>query len=168
MVTTFRIEIDPSPKKLASLFGDRVPKLMKDYRPAWRQLLPVLAQEMSKTIESEGKNLGVRWAPLKRGTVARKKRAGQSGAALQGTGRLLAQVSSKTKGKVSLTRTKVVFGPNKDSYKFIQNFGSRRRGLPARQYIGLTRNMRESALNFMDDLVGQRLDKIASEFERLR
>lgn len=125
-------------------------KKTKDLRPAWRKLVPILAEMVRGNIEGKGSPIGVSWAPLSPHTKARKARLGQGRAALVQTGRLLATVSKASKGRRSLGRSRVKFGP-REKYAFVQHFGSKSKNIPARPYLGWTVRGTRAAITLVED-----------------
>ena len=122
---------------------------LRDWRAAWRAILPRLAAGLQAVWFSAGAELGERWPELKPETVRRKEREGRGRSMLLYTERLLRTISSPTRGKRSLTKKRVAFGP-KDRYAFVQHYGSKERGIPPRPFIGITKTMEGDITTLMD------------------
>lgn len=162
MPVQIAFHVDPSPKQIARELGS-LSRSFSDWKPAWRALLPILADEMRATLEGEGVPIGARWPELDPETLKRRTRAGirgQGRMALQSTGRLLATVSSPSAGLRRMTGTQLRFGPN-ERYQFVQHFGSKRRGIPARPFIGWTPRGERAAIDAMDQRARALLDRAA-------
>lgn len=150
--------------KIESSFdGERIAKEIrafakktKDLRPAWRKLVPILAEMVRGNIEGRGSPIGVSWPALNPQTVARKARLGKGRATLVQTGKLLSTVSKASKGRRSLGRSRVKFGP-RDKYAFVQHFGSKSKNIPARPYLGWTVRGRRSAVMLVEQHLTQLL-----------
>lgn len=165
MVGEFKVTVNPSMKALARIIKNLGPKY-KDWRPAWRKVLPIMASEMANNLRSEGAPIGARWTPLKQATLERKMREGLTSAALVASSLLLNTISSKTKGRRSLTRSKVSFGPNK-LYQLIQQFGVRSRGVKGRRYMGLTTHLIEQTMLAMNNHSANLLAQASREISGL-
>jgi len=122
---------------------------LKDWRPAWKRLLPHLADGLRDNINSQGGRLGRSWAPLTMAWRRRKQRLGKGRAPLVFSGKLLSLVSSPRRGKRSLTKKRLKFGPNK-KYQFVQHFGDKRGNLPEREYIAWNTKMDKRRQQIMD------------------
>lgn len=142
-----KVSLAPSVKTIHAamkeLDGD-----LGDWKSVWRQMIPICAAETSRNITSKGSNLGVNWPALSQATLRKKSRSGER-AALVASGRLL-RIMGSNKGKRSITKRKMAFGtPGSDRYMYVQHFGSKKRRIPARNYLGITPRIEKSAEKLM-------------------
>lgn len=169
MAFEFKVVIDPSPRALARILGEK--KRWRDWRPSWRRSLPAIASGLARNIRGQGAPIGSRWPALSSETLKRRGRSGRGRAALVATGQLLAQISSTSGGarggRRSLTRGRVRFGiPASKTYGYVQQFGSKTRRIPARPFIGWNTPMRNAVLDQMEAQAKRQVAEIAREINR--
>lgn len=133
-------------------------KGLKDYRKAWRRLVPFVALEIRTLIVTQGRSAGIHWPALKQATLRRRRRGrGSDRAALQMTGKLIRNVGTR-RAKKTLSRKGVSFSA-RQRYEFVQHFGSKRRGIPARPFLVLTprsvQHAQKLVLEQVDDVLGK-------------
>jgi phage gpG-like protein len=116
-----------------------------DFRPAWQEARGPLAQGLARNLDSQGGALGVRWPPR----VTRSSRP-----PLVRTGRLRATIGSATLGTRTLTSRRLVLGPDQ-RYQFVQHYGSEKRRIPARPFLGWT----EAMVRAVEDAVGRHVER---------
>lgn len=150
MPLELRFKATPDPMKYFAGIKD-IARQLHDFREPFRQLVPVVGSEMARTIRERGAPIGAPSWPAHSPATIRRYGAGQH-ALLQRRGRLLREVYRS--GKRRLSKTEFRYGPNK-KYQFVQQFGSGKRGIPARPFIGLTEPMIAIATALMDQHVAR-------------
>jgi len=122
----YRLHIDPSPVKLAKELGG-LGEDFGDWKPVWRELRSDLADGLRKVFDQKGRPLDAgMWPPDDRAYVQRKTRKGFPSSQLIRTGRTIDQVTSPTRGVLSMRKSALVFGAKGPHVRAIQ-FGFRRR-----------------------------------------
>lgn len=168
-VFKYQIKIDPSPVKLAALIGG-LGKEFNDWRPAWRRLAPHMAAGIAENFQTQGGAIGESWPPLTDRYVTRKARGGGGRATLVLSGKLLAEATSP-QGVVSMTGIALRFGTS-IPYSRAMNFGftpkGGRGGVPRRPFMGWNQNMKDAALEAMNDHASDLLDRAAKRIDELR
>ena len=117
-------------------------KLMKMESPKVfgdsRQLMKILAADMEKEVGLRFRNSkdpqGNSWKPLSEYTIKRRRK--RSNKPLLDTGLLRNSISPRT------TETEAMVGTNLD-YAKTQQMGDKKRGIPAREYLGFSGNQIE-------------------------
>jgi hypothetical protein len=140
-----RFKATPDPMKFFDGIQD-IKRQLQDSRAVWRQLEPVIGSEMARSVREQGAPIGApTWEPHSPATIARY--GAKQHAMLQNKGKLLRDVYRG--GRQSLTKGQMRWGPKKRE-QFVQQFGSEKRGIPSRQFVGLTEPMNTSAVALMD------------------
>ena len=142
----------PTPKAQARALNIAAKKF-EDYRPAWRKLLPNLAQEMGIIVNSRGRALEGRWPPLSTKTIKQKKHD----TPFVRTGKTLSDLTTPRKGKRKLTRKMIAYGPT-ERFAYVFHYGVDKRQ-PSRTLIGWTENLRGKADEFISDRAQELIDE---------
>lgn len=121
-------KMDPSPDVLAKSFRS-LRSEMRDWRDAWRDLLPVVSQDQKASFGA----LAGMWPALKQASIRRK---GGGRETLVMTGRLRRSLGKK----LSLRKMSLRVGTSL-KYAAPHQFGSRKQGIPARPFIALDEKM---------------------------
>lgn len=112
-----------------------------DFRPAFKDIVPVLAAGVQQNIQSQGGTLGKPWAPLSESALRKKLRYRKARSILHSSGRLI-RYSTTPSGKRSLTKRVLRFGPPL-RYPAILHFGVKgKKNLPARPFLAFSGKMR--------------------------
>jgi hypothetical protein len=130
-----RVDMTPPPPLLRRMC-EAASEAYADLRPAWRRLVPRVAEGIRENFSTRGRSLGVPWFPLTRAYIERKRRKGQSSAELLATRRLFNTVTSE-QGVLSLTRSSLQFGVRLSEFPQAGalNFGHFDTKQPARPFI---------------------------------
>jgi phage gpG-like protein len=180
-VVKFRIQWAVSSAHVARVF-DAFGEDLRDWSPAMIRVRLILAEMFRSIFASNGTALGAQadvgvgvadvssgWAPESVETLHRKMRSGNSSATLHLTGVLEASLTNAegTTGsirKISAGRDglpTVLFG-TRLPYAAPNNFGSRKHGLPARPFMGITDEAREAIVDSLNAHLRDRLAAAAA------
>lgn len=159
----YGITVSPSPALLAKAFG-LAAEDFSDWRAAWQMLAPALAQGLRSNIESRGGAISESWPGPDPAYVRRKARQGFGRADLVYLGIMVRQVTSATGGILALTKRSIRFGTRVTQARAV-NFGSSKRGIRARRFMGWNPQMTAAADAAATALAKTNLAKLA---ERLR
>lgn len=152
----FSITIEPSPKILAQSF-EQLAEDLKDWRPAWRQMLrPVFIEGVEKNLGTQGGSLQDKWPPLDPAYYVRKRRMG-SRMTLKLTGRLRGSMRT-----LRLTKRLVSYGTTVPYARAVQ-YGKGRIG--RRRFVSWSPEMKARATAIMNAYVEQ---AVAAAAERIR
>lgn len=138
-----RFVVNPSPVALSKILGGLGPEF-RDWRPAWRRLVPVIASGIAENISSRGASIGVPWAPVDARYARRKASEGKGRLDLFVTGWLIDDVTSPD-SVVALTPRRLSFGTQTNPYARAVNFAGRKR------FMGWNQRMEIGAALIMDD-----------------
>jgi len=127
---------------------NRLAKGLGDMRPAWRQALPLISQELVLNAQSRGSRAGASWPALEQATIRRKRREGRGRAQLNWTGATLRDLGSPRKIKRGLAKRKLRVGLKKDYQNALQR---------ERPVIALTPRMIRATFRAVDSHVGRLL-----------
>lgn len=145
MPLQLKFNVSPDPMR----FFDGIQSIkaqLRDFREPFRQLVPIFGSELARSLREGGKPIGApAWAPHSKASVQRF--GAKQHALLINRGRLLRELYKS--GKQKLTKSVLRYGPKRQGY-FVQQFGSKKRGIPARQYVGMTEPMSNAALALME------------------
>lgn len=164
----------PSLMKVAKVL-EGSPRRFSDFRPAWQQLLPFLAEGLEQNLKSGGDSLGARFPELATSTAAFRQRIGLGTQILIRRGDLLSNVANPSSAKRQLTRSMLRVGPSAElgRYPFVLHYGSPSAGkggrsrIPARPYIHLSESMRTVSLNVVNAHAIRMLGELAEELRAL-
>jgi hypothetical protein len=108
-IINFGFEVNPSPQKLGEAFN-AASKSLKDYRPAFRLLTPIMAAGFKKAIDTKGASIGRAWTQSTDAYLRRKARNGFGRADFVLTGLLTRTISSPSGVMLSLGTRAARFG----------------------------------------------------------
>ena len=159
------IEMEPAPEHIRAELR-RLRISLRDWRPVWRQLFPLVHRGLAANIRSSGATLGVGWPALSDATLARRKRSKASGTATMiATGALLRSLESGRGRRVkrSITKSRMTFGP-RETHPYVQHFGGRK--VPARPFLWWPESVRKQAYLMRDAHIASLLASAAARMER--
>lgn len=154
------LSVDPHPSVISSAWRSASEKL-KDWRPAWRKILPVMSSGLSGVIRSGRGPGGETWAAQNQTYVKRKSAKGFGRTDLVRTGAMLSQIQSQSNGKIRLGPKSVSFGTDKP-YARAVNFGVRGK-IGSRLFMGWTTGMREEAVRVYEERTREILASVIME-----
>ena len=139
-----------------------------DIRPIRLALHKIIAEDLAANITSQGANIGRTWRPLESETIKARKRKGIGGTEpLQATGATLSSVST---GNSTSTRTRFRYalksiGKHRDKALQVQNYGSEKLNIPARQFLYLSIKARELINAKIKEALGISIDKLSEDIK---
>lgn len=160
--------VQPHPDEIRKRYSE-LGKGFGDMRPAFKELLTEVVAEHKKIVSTQGATLGEKWRPLKetyKKQKAKDKKAKKK-EILQRTGKLVKTITTK-KGKMSLTKKKLVFGVRGAHVRALYFGQSRGKGgIIARHFLGATASLKNKAskifLERVEYLVEKANQKIAAQ-----
>jgi hypothetical protein len=148
----WRISTDPSPTKIAEIYGDLSRRLV-DWRGAFQQMVPLIVAGEKAIFASKGSAIGEPWSPVKEVYAKRKERAGLGRTDMHRTGVLQAFLTSPL-GVIAMTKKRLVFGTDLP-YARAVHFGQKRR------IIGWT----PDAVRETESIMGSQAQRLCNEAE---
>lgn len=159
MTASITLFADPSPRAIARVIKG-LGRSLRTWRPAFKAVLPYVAQGIRDNIRSRGASVGSPWARLATSTLRRKARLGQTRGPLIGSGE---NIDKPLNGGaiVKLSATRMSYGV-KGLVANVQHFGRKKGDLPPRRYMAWNASM-EAVLHLAMERHAQKLLTIARE-----
>ena len=112
-----------------------------DLSPAMREIAGHLLDGVAESFASERGPAGKAWKPLKPATVRERRRKGyRAGPILERSGDLLSRILADWDDSTAVAGTNVV-------YAATHHFGDPERGIPARPFLGVSRDTRDVVID---------------------
>jgi len=163
---SYRIEVDPSPIKIARILGG-LGKEYKNWRPAFVRMAPVLLDGLADNIKSKGGNLDEKWDPPNEEYQRRKSRLGHGRTDLVVSGKLLEEVTQQSSNSVRMTGKSLSVGTSLP-YAPAVNFGRHANRIGRRVFMGWSLRMKADSIRIMNEHSRMLLDRAAQKMNALK
>ena len=143
------LDVSPPPGAVAKVFRDMADEL-KNFRPVWRKLAPVLGKGLVRNIDGRGAPLGITWPQPNAIYTSRKVLEGHPDEELVLTGRTKRTLAKGPITKMSKTRLEVGLRGKKWGHIPAVNFGSAGQ-TEERRFMSWSPGMVKAANSMLDE-----------------